>query len=84
MRHFPPRVVGDTGWNGRRNRAMQARFRKQVFANAGGRCQFVQDRVRCSATHELQAHHTQPGNDDPATGVLLCRHHHRAVDPYAR
>lgn len=86
MRHFPPRIAptGNTGWNGKRDRATQARFRRQVLAAAGDRCQYVQDGVRCAATHELQAHHTEPGNDDPVTGVALCRLHHRAVDCHAR
>jgi hypothetical protein len=32
----------------------------------------------------LQAHHTRPGNNDPTTGVMLCREHHRMVDKHAR
>lgn len=38
----------------------------------------------CGATTDLFAHHTVPGLDDPAFGVLLCRSCHRRVDPKAR
>lgn len=86
MRHFPPRIAptGNTSWNGRRDRAAQARFRRQVLNGASWRCQYVEYGLRCAATTDLQAHHTQAGNDDPATGIALCRLHHRTVDPYAR
>jgi hypothetical protein len=38
----------------------------------------------CASVTGLQAHHTKPGNDDPATGVALCQACHRRHDPYAR
>ena len=83
-----PRCAGDapanpTSWNGRRDRGAQARFRQQVRAAAGHQCQAIEDGARCRET-EGQAHHTEAGNDDPATGVFLCRRHHRLVDPHAR
>jgi predicted restriction endonuclease len=71
-------------WSRQRDRAAQARFRKRVLFNAGHRCQFVEDGMRCSETAELQAHHTEPGNDLPETGVALCRAHHKVLDRYAR
>jgi hypothetical protein len=95
MRNYPPRAPQNPAghWTARRDRATQARFRTAVLARAGGRCQYVEPldhgldpvfHLRCSATTDLQAHHSVPGDDDPATGIALCRTHHRAVDPYAR
>lgn len=77
-----------TGWGKGHERGTQARFRAAVLANAGHRCQHVESRGeelwRCPVTTGLQAHHTEPGNDDPSTGLALCRDHHRKVDPHAR
>jgi hypothetical protein len=71
-------------WTANRDRATQARFRRLVLQAAGGRCQYVANGRRCTTTNGLQAHHTQPGNDNPATGIALCRPHHRTIDKHAR
>lgn len=71
-------------WSKDRDRTAQAKFRKALIGMYGMRCAAVVDGVRCPVTTGLQAHHTQPGVDDPATGALLCNEHHRAVDPHAR
>jgi len=71
-------------WSEGRDREAQRRFSRAVRARAGGRCEAREDGLRCTATEGLQAHHTDPGNDDPRTGVLLCNRHHRAVDENAR
>lgn len=65
---------------------MQAKFRRAVIAQAGiEQCQYVTlEGHHCTVTTNLQAHHMIPGNDDPTTGVLLCRYHHRLVDRHAR
>lgn len=84
MRRYPPRGVP---WGCRSTggaRGAQARFRRQVLAAAGGRCQYIEHGERCTTSVGLQAHHLEAGNDDPVTGVALCRRHHRAVDPHAR
>jgi len=73
-----------TSWNGTRDRTAQARFRKAVMTHAGAQCQALEHGRRCSVTRNLQAHHTQPGNHDPATGVALCQAHHRKYDKHAR
>lgn len=79
-----PLPASPTSWNGRRDRGTQAVFRRHVLAAAGGRCQGIElDGTRCVET-EGQAHHLEPGNDDPATGAFLCRRHHRLVDEHAR
>jgi hypothetical protein len=82
VRHYPPRAPRNAAghWSPNRDRAAQARFRRYVLANAGYCCQYQ----GCAVITGLQAHHTQQGNDDPQTGVALCRAHHRLVDPYAR
>jgi hypothetical protein len=72
------------GWQGQRDRRAQARFRAAVVELFGGQCAAVINGVRCPETQDLQAHHLVPGNDDPSTGALLCRAHHRALDTYAR
>ncbi len=80
------RTTGDTSWNATRNRVAQHRFRIAVLQRAGHQCQAV-DRAtgqRCYQTAQLQAHHLKPGDHDPATGLALCRAHHRATDPHAR
>lgn len=77
---------GNTSWGNRRDRAAQARFRREVGNLFAWQCAAIVDGARCDVREpaQLQAHHTQPGNDDPETGVLLCKEHHRAVDPHAR
>lgn len=76
---------GNTSWNGARDRGAQARFRAAVGARAGWQCEHVDgDGVRCQVIRPLEAHHTQPGNDDPATGEMRCRAHHKLVDTHAR
>lgn len=75
---------GNTSYNGMRDRRTQAIFSAAVRARAGNRCEHRKDGVRCAAVRELEAHHIEPGNEDPAMGVLLCGTHHGAVDPYAR
>lgn len=44
-------------------------FRAAVLAKDGYRC------VECGEgdLSRLEAHHTEPGNDSPSTGVTLCR-----------
>ncbi len=74
-----------TSWNGKRDRTAQARFRKQILALSGEQCTaLVNGGRRCPATTQLQAHHREPGNDDPTTGALLCPVHHRQADRWAR
>lgn len=68
----------------RHSREAQRQFAKAVAIVAGHRCQAIEDGARCIETEGLQAHHTQPRNDDPDTGLLLCREHHRQVDRFAR
>jgi predicted restriction endonuclease len=86
MRHYPPRTTstGNTSWGNKRDRATQARFRRIVLANASNQCQATQHDTRCPITQPLQAHHTEPGNNDPATGIALCLMHHKTIDPKAR
>jgi hypothetical protein len=82
VRHYPPIHARHPNghWTTNRNRATQARFRAAVLNTAHGCCQYQ----GCAVTTGLQAHHTQPGNDDPETGLALCRAHHRMIDPHAR
>lgn len=75
---------GDTSWNGKRNRTTQSRFRHAVLTRAGHRCQGLDYGQRCATTAPLEAHHTEPGNNDPSTGLALCGRHHAPTDPYAR
>lgn len=90
--HRRPKARNGTSWNGQRDRVAQARFRRAVLALYDGRCAAIVDGIRCDVSDPaaLEAHHLQPGNDDPATGVLLCkapplgRGHHKEVDPHAR
>jgi hypothetical protein len=86
MRHYPPlKPRNPSGhWTTHRDRATQARFRAALIQRAGLRCEWTDHSGRCGTTLGLQAHHTQPGNNDPATGLLLCTTHHKAVDPHAR
>ncbi len=76
MRHYPPRAprTGNTSWNGTRDRAEQARFRKRLIQRDGPMCR------RCQAFGvPLQAHHVTATD-----GVMLCQPCHKAVDPQAR
>ena len=66
-----------------RDRSAQRRFRAAVLKKAGNQCQYVDRGRRCSVVRPLQAHHLEPGNNDPNTGVALCAHHHREVDPHS-
>jgi hypothetical protein len=86
MRHYPPRTPPNPSgaWSPNRNRTTQARFRAILIKRAGNRCEWVDSDGRCVTTRPLQAHHTQPGNDDPSTGLLLCTTHHKALDSHAR
>jgi predicted restriction endonuclease len=71
-------------WSPNRDRYAQDKFRRAVMEAAGHRCQYVDNARRCRITDPLQAHHLEPGNDDPSTGVALCIKHHRQVDSHAR
>jgi hypothetical protein len=51
---------------------------------ANGRCEYLDVGVRCQETTDLFAHHDRPGVNDIRYGRLLCRRHHRKVDPHAR
>jgi hypothetical protein len=62
-----------------RDRSTQRRFARIVLGNAGHRCQYIERGARCTVTTELQAHHTQPGNNDPSVGVALCTPHHQLL-----
>lgn len=76
MRHYPPRkpATGNTSWNGTRDRATQARFRRMLIQRDGPVCR------RCHVFGvELQAHHTSEHD-----GMMLCRPCHRQVDANAR
>jgi hypothetical protein len=86
MRHYPPRSPRSTHghWTTTRDRATQATFRAALIKRAGMRCEWADTNGRCPRTTGLQAHHTQPGNNDPATGLLLCQAHHKTLDPHAR
>lgn len=70
-------------WSPDRNLAAHVRMRRAVRRRAGGRCEQVENGQRCTSSVGLQMHHLRPGYE-PEDGVLLCRDHHRAVDPYAR
>ena len=72
-----------------RDQASHKRFARAVLKRAGHQCQWVDPRtgVRCLVVRPLQAHHLEPGNDDPAKGVALCagpNGHHQLVDSQAR
>jgi hypothetical protein len=63
--------------------AARERFRREVMARAGGRCECVEHGVRCPVTDpaQLEAHHVRAvidggGNDAARNGVLVCREHH--------
>ena len=65
----------------------QIEFRTSVLKNAGWRCEWVEDGIRCEATTGLEAHHITRLRDllnfDPSDGVCLCRPHHRRADERA-
>lgn len=71
-------------WSTDRDRGAQGRFRKALVKLYGLQCAAVESGIRCSETTNLQAHHLEPGNDDPKLGRLLCQRHHRMVDRHAR
>jgi predicted restriction endonuclease len=86
VRFYPPRAPRNPSghWSSNRSRIAQAHFRAALVKRAGNRCEWVDSNGRCVKALGLQAHHTQPGNDDPTTGLLLCTIHHKALDPHAR
>lgn len=61
-------------------RSGQTAFARAVLANAGHRCEGVENGNRCTETRHLAAHHLVrlrvTRSMDPAGGVALCRHHH--------
>lgn len=65
--------------------AAAARFRREVLARAGYRCQAVEDGERCdvAGAERLQAHHVRSlalggdPTDADNNGVALCGPHHR-------
>jgi hypothetical protein len=71
-----------------RTTKQQSRFRQQVLAAAGHRCQWIENGVRCTETGHLQAHHIRLLRDsasfDPRDGVALCQHHHRLAETRTR
>ena len=87
MKRFPPRKPRNpNGWPDR-DRGAQAKFRRGVVARNEQRCAYIDAHgQRCTVTGAaaLIAHHRTPGNNDPATGVLLCQPHHAIVDSNAR
>jgi hypothetical protein len=77
-------VPNAVGWPGApRNRALQAKFRRQVLAAAGHQCQAIENGTRCPVTEPLVAHHLIRGSWDPQDGAALCPHHHRTIDRHA-
>lgn len=91
-----PKHRGDSKkgpWSKNRDRAAQARFRREVLARDGHRCTFTIQGQRCTATKDLRACHIRPLRDlkagDPlayhvSNGRTLCATHDRLTDPYAR
>jgi hypothetical protein len=91
-----PKVESDTrrenpggNWSTWRDRSVQGAFRGALEAVYGPACMagmpsfaewFPGLSGRCSSTDGLQAHHGKDGFPD----MLLCRVHHREVDPWAR
>lgn len=80
-------------WSTNRDRRLQARLRRALLVRAGGRCEWVEDGRRCSATTDLRAAHRVPlrhfDAGDPRAydiqnGRLLCREHDLLTDPLAR
>ncbi|HET8954275.1 MAG TPA: HNH endonuclease signature motif containing protein [Solirubrobacterales bacterium] len=67
---------------GRGSGGAAARFRREVLARAGGRCE------RCGSTEDVEAHHrralTDGGSNDPSNGEALCRRCHRPADRQQR
>lgn len=82
----------NASWSPGRNRAAQQRFRDAVLKAFGYQCGVVIDGARCDVTGagNLEAHHLEPGNDDPSTGMAACksqppgRGHHKLLDVHAR
>lgn len=82
-------------WSGdKRDRGMQARFRRAVLKRDGDRCTAAMlDGTRCLATTDLRACHLTPLSEleaghplayDPRNGTTRCGSHDRASDGYAR
>lgn len=67
-----------------KNPTSQQRFRKDVLANAGHRCQWIENGTQCAVTNPLEAAHrvryVDGGSDDPSNGVALCHDHHVAFE----
>lgn len=88
-KYYPERKPRQRSWPAR-DRAAQKQFREAVLKQAGtpSRCQYgmFPGGTRCTITGDenLVAHHCEPGNPDPATGLALCRPHHRELDVHAR
>lgn len=85
QRPQPAPVRNPTSWSQTRDRAKQARFRKQVLEAAGHQCQAEVNGVRCYMRGDtvLFAHHLVRDSWDASDGVALCRRHHRLVDKHA-
>jgi hypothetical protein len=67
-----------------KNPTSQQRFRKDVLANAGYRCQWVENGTQCTVTDPLEAAHrvgyADGGSDGPTNGLALCKPHHIAFE----
>lgn len=85
LRTYPRRFARETTgrWSPDRDGQAQARFRQALRIRAQDRCEYLENGLRCTVTRDLQAHHDRPGYEAEC-GRLLCRSHHRAVDPHAR
>jgi predicted restriction endonuclease len=70
-----------------RTTKQQSRFRQQVLAAAGYRCQAIENGARCAETRHLEAHHIAKlrttASFDPAAGVCLCARHHHLIERHA-
>jgi hypothetical protein len=55
------------------------RWARRIKARDHHHCQYP----GCTATTNLHAHHTNPGNYTLADGITLCHHHHRTIDNHA-
>jgi predicted restriction endonuclease len=89
MRHFPPKAKGAsknaTSWNGSRDRAAQARFRRIVLRRDNYTCRRCGRQDPTGKTFE--AHHVSAGYSVEC-GLTLCDADHggchREVDGHAR
>jgi hypothetical protein len=95
-RRCPEHRRHGSSWSGQsRDRARQAKFRRECLALYGAQCCYV-DRhgVRCPATTNLRAAHWpkplrdyqlgDPAAWDPQNGCVLCKTHDKQLDPWAR